>query len=122
MTNENDGSKKKFDLEERTARFGEAVIVFAKKIPSTQVARSLIDQVVRAGTSIGANYCDADDAESPKDFRHKLGLCRKEARETKHWLGMMATAEPDQKDEARRLWQEAKEWHLIFVTILRNCK
>jgi four helix bundle protein len=78
--------------------------------------------VVRASTSFGANNREVDGAESKKDFRHKIGLCRKEARETKHWLRMLATAEPDQKDETRRLWQEAKELHLIFVPILKSCK
>ena len=60
---------KKYDLEERTARFGEAVIAFAKKIPVTPVTRPLIDQLVKSGTSVGANYCEADDAESKKAFR-----------------------------------------------------
>jgi four helix bundle protein len=84
------------------------------------VNQSLIHQLVRAGTSVGANYCEADDAQSRKDFRHKISLCRKETRESKHWLRMIAAAEPDLKDEARRLWQEAKELHLIFVTIVKN--
>ncbi len=83
---------KKFDLEERTARFGERIIAFAKKVPVSPVTRCLIDQLVRAGTSVGANYSEADDAESKKDFRHKICLCRKEARETKHWLRMLAAA------------------------------
>ena len=66
-----------FDLEERTARFGEAVIVFAKSIPKNEVTLPLINQLVRSGTSVGANYCEADDAVSKKDFRHKIGLCKK---------------------------------------------
>jgi len=121
MSEENSGGKKKYDLEERTARFGEAAIVFAKKIPVSPVNHSLIDQLVRASTSVGANYCEADDAQSKKDFRHKISLCRKEARESKHWLRMMAAAEPGLKDEAQKLWQEAKELHLIFVAIIRSC-
>jgi four helix bundle protein len=120
MSDENGGVKRRYDLEERTARFGEAAIVFAKKVPVTPVNHSLIDQLVRASTSVGANYCEANDAQSKKDFRHKISLCRKEARESKHWLRMMAAAEPDLKEEARRLWQEAKELHLIFATIIRN--
>jgi four helix bundle protein len=56
--------EKPYDLEECTALFGEAVIAFAKRIPLTQVNRSLIDQLVRSGTSIGANFCEADDSES----------------------------------------------------------
>jgi acetylornithine deacetylase/succinyl-diaminopimelate desuccinylase-like protein len=62
-----EGQNKKYDLEERTARFSEAIIKFAKKIPVNQVSGSIIVQFVKAGTSIGANYCEADDAESGKD-------------------------------------------------------
>ena len=109
-----------YDLEERTARFGEAIIAFAKKVPSNAVTLPLINQVVRSGTSVGANYCEADDAVSRKEFRCKIGTCKKEARETKHWLRMIAGAESETRDEARRLWQEAKELHLIFAAIMRK--
>jgi len=113
--------QKQYDLEERTARFGEAIIAFARKVAVTPVTRSLIDQLVRAGTSVGANYCEADDAESKKDFRHKIALCRKEAHETKHWLRMIAMTGEELKEEARSLWQEARELHLIFAAIVRRC-
>jgi four helix bundle protein len=112
--------KPEFDLEERTAVFGEAVIRFAKTIPKNPVTTPLISQLVRAGTSVGANYCEADDAVSKKDFKNKIGICRKEARETKLWLRLIAAAEPDLKTEARKLWQEAKELHLIFAAIWRK--
>jgi len=114
--------KKPYDLEERTARFGEAVIAFAKRMPQTPVTTRIIPQLVGAGTSVGANYAEADDAESKKDFRHKIGICRKEARESKHWLRMVAAAVPEMKEDARKLWREAKELHLIFVAIRRNTK
>jgi four helix bundle protein len=80
----------------------------------------LISQLVRAGTSVGANYCEADDAVSKKEFRYKIGICKKEARESKHWLRMIATAEPTLAEKARELWREAKELHLIFATIYRK--
>jgi len=115
-----EGKVRKFDLEERTARFGEGVIAFAKNVPRNPVSLPLISQFVRSGTSVGANYCEADDAVSKKDFRNKIGTCKKEARETKYWLRMIAGAEPDLKEEARVLWQEAKELHLIFASILRK--
>ena len=110
----------KYDLEERTAISGEAIIAFAKKVPINQVTRSLVDQIVRSGTSVGANYCEADDASTKKEFHHKIGYCRKESRETKHWLRMIVKAEPKFREEAKPLWQEAKELHLIFVAILRK--
>jgi four helix bundle protein len=113
-------AREAFTLEERTAAFGEAVIAFTKRVPSNAVTLPLIGQLVRSGTSVGANYCEADDAESKKDFRHKIGLCRKESRETKYWLRMVAAAEPSLKQDARKLWQEAKELNLIFGAIRRR--
>lgn len=109
-----------YDLEERTAKFGEAIIQFAKKIPQNPVNNRLISQLVGAGTSVGANYCEADDGVSKKDFKNKIGTCKKEARETKFFLRMIATAEEQLKSEARILWCEAKELHLIFCKIWRS--
>ena len=121
MTNDQ-MTKKKYDLEERTANFGEEIIKFAKKVPKNSVSLPLIPQLVKAETSIGANYCEADDAESGKDFQHKIGICKKEARETKHWLRMIVIACPELKEEARRLGTEAKELNLIFNAIIRSSK
>lgn len=114
--------KKKFDLEERTGRFGEEVISFSKKIPDNTINKSLISQLIRSGTSIGANYCEADDSESKKDFIHKISICRKESREVKHWFRMVAISAPELKEEARRLWKEAQELNLIFSAIIRKKK
>ena len=96
------------DLCERTAEFGEQIIKFAKKIPQNPVNNRLISQLIGAGTSVGANYCEADDAVSKKDFKKCIGTCRKESKETKYWLRMVASSEPGLKAEARVLWQEAK--------------
>ncbi len=112
----------RFDLDERTARFGEAIIRFAKKIPRSPVNDRLINQLVGAGTGIGGNYSEADDAGSEKEFYVRIKSCRKEARETKFFLRMIATAEESLKTEARILWQEAKELHLIFCAIVRRRK
>jgi four helix bundle protein len=117
---QNPNNKKKYDLEERTARFGEEVIEFARSLPDNQVNRPLIDQIVRSGTSIGANYMEADGAESKKDFQHKISLCKKESKETTHWLRMIAKANPARKDYCRKLWQETHEHTLIFSSILRS--
>ncbi len=115
-------TKTKFDLEERTAKFGEDVIRFCKRIPETAVTKPLISQCILAGTSVGANYCEADDAESRKDFTHKIGICKKEARECKHWLRMIVVAVPGLADDARMLWQEAKELNLIFNAITNSTR
>jgi len=103
-----------YDLEERTARFGEAVIDFAKQIPQDAVTNRLISQLVGASTSVGANYVEADDAVSKKEFLKSIGTCRKEARETKHFLRMIVRAVLEVKPRPRTLWLEAKELHLIF--------
>ena len=112
--------ERRYDLEERTALFAEAVIEFCLSLPPGPVVNPIVSQLVRARTSIGANYCEADDAESKKDFRHKIAICRKEARETKYWLRMIAKAVPGQKAAARSLWSEAKSLHLIFCKIIRT--
>ncbi|MBI2888926.1 MAG: four helix bundle protein [Parcubacteria group bacterium] len=121
MTND-ENPKKKYDLEERTARFGEDTIEFARQIPKDTVTAPLISQFVRSGTSIGANYCEADCAESRKDFEHKLGICKKEAKETKHWLRMIAKAVPSLKNTAQKLWKESNELQLIFISIIKKSK
>jgi len=114
--------QKIYDLEERTAKFGEDIIAFSKTVKRDDITKPLINQLIRAGTSIGANYCEVDGAESGKDFRHKIGICKKESKETKHWLRMMAKAVPDQADYCRILWKEAHELTLILSSILRPKK
>ena len=71
----------KFDLEERTAKFGEEIILFCKSLKQDVITRPLINQLIRSGTSIGANYCEANNASSKKDFRNKIFICKKEAQE-----------------------------------------
>lgn len=71
---QNQNVKAAYDLAERTAVFGENVIAFLKTFPETPVCRPLISQVVRSATSVGANYMEADGAESKKDFQHKIAL------------------------------------------------
>jgi four helix bundle protein len=117
---EEPGEKRVYDLEERTARFGEAIIDFAKTIPQSAVTSRIISQLVGAATSVGANYLEADDAVSKKEFLKNIGTCRKEARETKHFLRMIVRAVPELKPEARKLWTEARELNLIFSKIWRN--
>jgi len=114
--------KDKYNLEERTAKFAENIIKFAKKIPKDVVTLPIIGQLVKSGTSVGANYCEADDAESKMDFKHKIGICKKESRETKYWLRIVATTITELKEEARTLWQEAKELNLIFNSINNKLK
>lgn len=112
----------KYNLEERTAKFGEAALKFCQKIPRNPINDPLITQLTKAATSVGANYCEADDAESKSDFRHKIGICKKESRESKHFIRMIVVVVPELKEDARVIWQEAKELNLIFNTIYRKVK
>jgi len=107
-----------FDLEERTAKFGEDVIIFCKTIDKNSITTSLVSQIVRSATSVGANYMEANGASSKKDFKNKIHICKKEIQETKHWLRMISKAESSKKIEARKLWNEAQELTLIFGKIL----
>src|SRR5665647_397607 len=115
-------SEKIYNLEERTAVFGENTIKFCKKIPRNTITIPIISQLIKSSTSVGANYCEADDAESKMDFKHKIGICKKESRECKHWFRMIVIAESGLKDEARVLWNEAKELNLIFNSINNKLK
>jgi four helix bundle protein len=111
---------KRYDLEERTACFGEHVVTFARKLPQDSVTNRIISQLVGAATSVGANYVEADDAVSKKEFLKNIGTCKKEARETRHFLRMVVSAVPSVKEEARDLWLEARALHLIFAKIWRS--
>ena len=111
-------SEKVFDLEERTSKYGEDIIEFAKNIPKNPIILPLITQLVKAGTSVGANYSEADCAESRRDFEHKIGICKKESKESKFWLRMIAKAVPELKEESKVLWKEANELNLIFLSII----
>ena len=124
MTDESDKSESKttFDLAERTVTYGKAAIRFVRKLPMDAVSAPLIRQYVRSATSLGANYGEADEAGSKKEFRYRISLCCRESRECKHWIQMLSVACPDCKEDARPLWQEANELCRIFAAIHRNSK
>ncbi len=111
----------KYDLEERTAKFGEDIIDFIKTIERNEINRPLSSQIVRSATSIGANYMEANQAASKKDFKNKIRICQKESNETKHWLRMIARANLPKKDCCEKLWSEAHELTLIFAKISNSC-
>lgn len=113
---------KKFDLEERTAIFAQKMIKLLKKLPRNPINNRMIDQEVGCAGSLGANYCEANEAESKLDFIHKIGICKKETKEAKHWIRLLAYANPDFKEEFRPLWKEAEELLLIFSSIIKNTK
>ena len=112
----------KYDLEERTAKFAENIIELVRKITLPPINRRIIEQLVGSGGSMGANYCEANEAESKKDFIHKIGICKKETKETQHWLRLLAKANPEFTEELRILWKENQELLLIFSAITRSAK
>lgn len=116
------GKIKKYDLEERTAKFGEDVIELARKLPRNEITKRIIPQLVGAGTATGSNYCEADCAESNRDFIHKMCIANKEAKESKHFLRMTSKACPEFTQSARMLWKEGHELNLIFTTIIKKAK
>jgi len=113
---------KNYDLLERTAKFGENTIEFVQTLPRNEINRSLVSQVVRSATSVGANYMEADGAVSKKDFENKIGISRKEAKESMHWFRMIAKANPDESEKCRKFWKEAQELVWIFSSIINNSK
>lgn len=112
----------KYDLEDRTAKFGEQIIIFCKSLNQDSITKPLISQLVRSGTSIGANYMEANAASSKKDFKNKIYICKKESQETKHWLRMIVQCNPNRSEEIRELWKECQELTLIFGKIVSSLK
>ncbi len=112
----------KYNLEERTAKFGEETIKFCRALKQDNIINPIINQLIRSSTSIGANYCEANNSSSKKDFRNKIFICKKEAQETKHWLRMIAVCVPDRKEELKWLWQEAQELSMIFQKIVSTLR
>ena len=113
---------KKYDLEERTAKFAETVIDLVKKLQISSINKRPIEQIVGSSGSMAANYCEANEAESKRDFIHKVGICKKETKETRLWLRLLARTNPEFKEEFRTLWKEAQELLLIFSSIIKSSR
>lgn len=109
--------KNEYDLEERTAKLAETIIDLLKTLRQDAINRRIISQLVASSGSIGANYCEACEAESKKDFIHKIGIVKKEIKETKHWLRLLAKAQPEKREKLKHLWRETHELLLIFSKI-----
>lgn len=114
--------QQEYNLEERTAKLGEAVIDLCKKIKPSIINKPIILQLIRSSTSIGANYCEANGTSSKQDFKNKIHICKKEAIETKHWLRMLAKTNPEITSELKSIWQETQELTLIFSKIIGSLK
>lgn len=97
----------RFDLEERTSEFAKSVINLCKKLPHNAINWELIAQLIRASGSVGANYCEANDALSKKDFSHRIKITRKEAKESYYWLDLLSEANPEYQTEVKSPAQRA---------------
>ena len=113
-------TKHAFDLEERTLVFARDVIRFCKAVTPTPVTRDLISQVVRASGSVGANYREANDALSKKDFGNRIRITRREAKEAHYWLQLLEEAQPEANGDVTKLLREATELKKIFSAIVEK--
>lgn len=112
-----------YDLEERTAKFGERVIALCRGVRRDPVTDPLVNQLVRSATSIGANYMEANGASSKRDFVNKIFICKKESQESKHWIRMLVSSGSVANGaELRDLWKEAQELTLIFQKITSSIR
>ena len=110
-----------FELEERLTNFSKELLVFCRSLNADHFNKPLISQLIRSGTSIGANYCEANNASSKKDFLNKIFICKKEAQETKYWLSLIKESESD-KTEVVRMYDQCHEFVLIFQKIVSTMK
>ncbi|HTX65952.1 MAG TPA: four helix bundle protein [Opitutaceae bacterium] len=112
----------KNELEGRTLEFAVSLVDFVCGFPRTAAARIVGRQLLRSGTSVGANYREANRAESADDFIHKTGLVQKEAAETDYWLEICGRCGIGERRETENLAREARELLAIFTTINRKAK
>lgn len=119
----NQNSKSKYDLEERTFQFAKDVRLFVKTLPKTIANFEDIKQLVRASGSVGANYIEANESLGKKDFLMRINICRKEAKESGYFLWLInETNKLENKTEAERLIQEGIELKKIFSSIIEKSK
>ena len=111
-----------YDLEPRTKQLSKDVLDLLIKITGNDINRNIILQLSRSVTSVAANYCEANNASSKKDFKNKIFICKKEIQETKYWMELLARTNPEHKDELRKLWKETHELTLIFNKIIFSLK
>ncbi len=116
-------SKPVYDLEERTFQFAKDVRLFVKTLPKTMANIEDGKQLIKASGSVGANYREANESLSKKDFLMRIKICRKEAKESAYWLRLIhETNSLKNADEALSLMQEANELKKIFSSIIETSK
>lgn len=114
-------NSKNYDLEERTFKFNKSVVLYSKKLPRNSSNLEYVGQVIRSSGSIGANYTDANELLSKKDFLMRAKICRKEAKETVYWLKLLQETNIEEyKSEAVNLIDEATQLKKIFSAIVEK--
>jgi len=118
-----DTTSKPYDLEERTLKFAKDVRAFVKKLPKTVANIEDSRQLVKASGSVGANYIEANESISKKDFIFRIKICRKESKESRYWLRLLDTENDAELDlEREDLMRESTELMKIFGAILQKSK
>ena len=107
-----------YDLEERTFKFARNAVRLCKGLPKTVIEGEIAKQLVRAATSVGANYIEANEALSKKDFLMRIKICRKEAKESGYWLRLIGVSNSNLKNQQEMLLKESIELTKIFGSIL----
>ena len=115
-------NSKQYDLEERTLRFAKEVIDFVGIHPKTMANIEIMKQLIRSSGSVGANYIEANEAVSKKDFAMRVKICRKEAKESRYWLRLMELQGKDPEKKREALINEATELMKIFGPIIEKVK
>jgi four helix bundle protein len=110
------------DIQQRTFEFAKRIVKLVDKLPRTLATTEIGRQMLRSGTSIGANVQEADAAESRNDFIHKLSIALKEARETRYWLALVDATILSNVPEVQALLQESTELTKILFTIIANAR
>ena len=114
------GDFKPYDLEERTYLYAKRVIKLTKNVPRSIANIEVMKQLVRAAGSVGANYIEANEAISRKDFRYRLHICRKESKESRYWLRLLDIQDERLDGERRGLMGEATELLKIFSAMIKK--
>jgi len=109
---------KRYDLEDRTLTYGKRIIALCKSLVKNSINLPLASQLIRSGTSVGANYREANETSTKKDFLFRMRICRKEAKETAYWLDLIVEANPDLKERIMPLSNETMELVKIFASII----
>ena len=108
-----------YDLEERTYKFAKDVAIYCKQHPRISSSIEFTIHAIRSSGSIGANYIEANEALSKKDFIMRVKICRKEAKETAYWLRLLIeTSSEELIQRGQELWKEAIELKKIFCAIV----